>query len=389
MMKELFPLLDRHYNWFRRTQAGNFTAYSRPSGASPEGYRWKGRTPGHTFASGLDDYPRAEPPHPGELHVDALAWVGSSARALQQVADYLEEDSTVYTKQLDDVLHNLEVIHWSSEHSAYCDSTISGNGQYQHVCHLGYTSLMPLLLGHMNASHPHLPAMLDLLHSPDKLWSPHGLRSLSAADPLYGTDEDYWRGAVWMNLNVLAVQQLHGLDNATAAGARARQLAAALRRNVVDTVFASWAQTGFVWEQYNDRTGAGQHSRAFTGWTACVILLMGLEDAAPPAADDGGGGGNDVSTPVPDDAVSTPAPGARRGWVVVPVVLVFVLVAGLVLFRKRVLSVCSGLVARCADIYNDYRGVGGSRVQEYQALNLDDLTESDTEEGEEVDNPLH
>ncbi len=91
MLRELYPLLSRHYQWFRRTQAGNFTdAYSRPEDAIPgEGFRWRGRTPMHTFTSGLDDYPRANPPHPGELHVDALAWVGASAQALQQVASYL------------------------------------------------------------------------------------------------------------------------------------------------------------------------------------------------------------------------------------------------------------------------------------------------------------
>ena len=41
----------------------------------------------------------------------------------------------------------------------------------------------------------------------------------------------------------------------------------------------AWEKTGFVWEQYDDKTGEERHSRAFTGWTACVILLMGLGDS--------------------------------------------------------------------------------------------------------------
>lgn len=84
MLRELYQLLARHYRWFHRTQAGNFgNSYTRPEGAiHGEGYRWRGRTPRHTLTSGLDDYPRADPPHPAELHVDALAWVGSSAHHL-------------------------------------------------------------------------------------------------------------------------------------------------------------------------------------------------------------------------------------------------------------------------------------------------------------------
>ena len=46
--REVFPLLERHYRWLRRTQAG-------PSATS---FRWRGCTKDHSFASGLDDYPR-------------------------------------------------------------------------------------------------------------------------------------------------------------------------------------------------------------------------------------------------------------------------------------------------------------------------------------------
>lgn len=356
LVKELLPLFDRHYNWFRRTQAGNLTAYSRPGGANSEAYRWKGRSPGHTLTSGLDDYPRAEPPHPGELHVDALAWVGASAMALQQAADFLGEDSSVYKGQLDAVLQNLDVLHWNTEKSAYCDSTIGGDGQFQHVCHLGYMSLMPLLLGHMNETHPRLPAVLDLISNSQKVLSPFGLRSLSAADEKYGTEEDYWRGAVWMPLNVLAVLRLHGMGSTTSEGKRANALAAKLRTRLVNTVYDSWKSTGFVWEQYNDKTGAGQRSRAFTGWTACVILLMGLEDAAPSMAD--------------SDAL-----GVFSNWSI-PTLSIFVLIVGLVLFRRKVTEACRRFLGRCRSWYLERT----RQVEGYEVIDLDDLHASDTEE---------
>lgn len=289
MLRELYHALARNYLWFRHTQAGNFTAYPRPQGAVVgEGYRWRGRTPTHTLASGLDDYPRADPPHPGELHVDALAWVGASASALLQVARYIGENDDVdlYQMHLEDVKHNLDVLHWDETKGAYCDATIVSSGkkaQYERVCHLGYVSLSPLFLGLMNASHPNLPTVLNSLRDPAKLWSPHGLRSLSAADEFYGTEEDYWRGAVWMNVNSLAVLRLRELgledrqEGPTAIQKKAMLLAAELRDRVVNTVYKSYGLTGFTWEQYDDATGQGRHSRAFTGWTACVLLMMGLE----------------------------------------------------------------------------------------------------------------
>lgn len=59
----------------------------------------------HTLTSGLDDYPRENRPHPGELHVDALGWVGASARALQLVAEHLgeDDDAATYEKHVDAV----------------------------------------------------------------------------------------------------------------------------------------------------------------------------------------------------------------------------------------------------------------------------------------------
>lgn len=287
LLKELYPLLTRHYNWIRDTQAGNFTAdYPRPEDAVPgEGYRWRGMTPQHTLASGLDDYPRADLPHPAELHVDALAWVGASAQALQTVAEYIgeEDDAATYEGQLEGIKHNLDVLHWDPDELTYCDATVD-RGKYKRVCHQGYLSLFPLLLGLLDAEHPNLPHVLDMLSDPEKLWSPHGVRSLSAADAHYRTGEDYWRGPVWMHLNVLAVQQLsrvgmQGSGGESGVSQRAAALAAELRERVVETVFDSWEETGFVWEQYDDKTGEGRHSRAFTGWTACVILLMEVGDA--------------------------------------------------------------------------------------------------------------
>ena len=44
------------------------------------------------------------------------------------------------------------------------------------------------------------------------------------------------------------------------------------------TVYESWAETGFAWEQYNPETGKGQRTQHFTGWTSLVVKIMAMED---------------------------------------------------------------------------------------------------------------
>lgn len=375
LLRELYPLLARHHAYFRATQAGNLTittdagVYPRPPSAIPtEGYRWRGRTPTHTLASGLDDYPRASPPSPAELHVDALAWVGASARALQRAAEFIGDASTdadaeMYAAQVRDVVHNLDALHWSDHDAAYCDATVSTGGKrYEHVCHVGYVSVLPLLVGGLlNASHPRLPAVLDVLADAGGMWSDYGLRSLSKRDEFYGKDEDYWRGGVWMNINTLAVLRLRevGLESGVetaAVRARALDMAGELRRRVVGAVYKDWASTGFVWEQYDDSTGEGRRTRAFTGWTACVLLLMGLQFGK-----DGDGGDAVDDAPALEGLFAGKGTGVASGMMSSRTALVSVAVLlCLWVARRRLLK----QVGRVAGYWRTRRGSRGGMYEE-------------------------
>lgn len=210
-LRKLYPLLRRQFYWFKRTQYGDIRSYDRRAFSPREAYRWRGRTETHILTSGLDDYPRPQPPHPGELHVDLMSWVGMMARSLAGLADMLgrTEDAEEYRVVLQDIERNLDDLHWSEKEGCYCDATIDEFEEHALVCHKGYVSLFPFLLGLMRHDSPKLGRILQLLADPDELWSDHGIRSLSAKDPLYRTNENYWRSPVWININYLAIAQLH------------------------------------------------------------------------------------------------------------------------------------------------------------------------------------
>lgn len=282
-LEAIYPKLKTHYEWFRRTQSGNMTHY-RHSHLSPHGYRWRGRTSQHIQTSGLGDYPRAQPPHLEELHVDALSWVGSMAIALRKISAILgkKEDEATFSEHEAIITQTMDGIHWSATSQSYCDTTIDGKRQRTHVCHKGYVSLFPFLLGHLNTSHPHLEAVLDLMRNPGELWSPYGLRSLSRSDKYYGKGENYCRGPIWININYMVLKQLLSLSaKPSPLQGKIRKLYTELRTNIVDTVYTSWVETNTVWEQYNPDTGKGERTQHFTGWTALVVKILSMPELEP------------------------------------------------------------------------------------------------------------
>jgi mannosyl-oligosaccharide glucosidase len=108
-----------------------------------------------------------------------------------------------------------------------------------HVCHKGYISLFPFLLGLIPPTSPHLTSILNLVTDPSELWSSYGIRSLSKSHPLFGKDENYWRGPIWVQMNWLALKALKEryMVEEGAERERAAEVYNELRNNVVDNVF--------------------------------------------------------------------------------------------------------------------------------------------------------
>nr|AIG56123.1 secreted protein [Achlya hypogyna] len=331
-LREAWPKLVRWFEWFQKTQSG-----SKPHSFRWRGRHDDGRLMPNTLASGLDDYPRASVPGDDERHVDLLSWMAKASNVLAKVATAIGQDATKYTALYTTYLAALETYHWHDglyldygTHSADglfvdrivirgIDATASqaqlqrrdstglcppshprylyplGDGaggllkkqvfepktvRRQFVRHIGYVTFFPLFLKLLPVDSEKLLPLLTQMET--HLLSPFGLRSLAPSDEYYDRpnapgDAPYWRGAIWINLNYLALESLqHYAAQAADADVRAAFAAtyARLREVVVGTIVNEYKVTGYFHEQYNDKTGKGQRCHPFTGWTALVVNIL-------------------------------------------------------------------------------------------------------------------
>lgn len=263
-LRKIYPSLKSQYEWFRRTQAGDIKSYDREAYSSKEAYRWRGRTATHCLTSGLDDYPRPQPPHPGELHVDLLSWMALMSRSLVKISTAIGEieDAKEYAANENAILRNLDDLHWSEKEKTFCDATIDEYEEHTLVCHKGYISIFPFLTGNLKPDSPRLKHILDLIGDKNELWSDYGIRSMSKSSPLYMSGEKYWTGPVWINMNYMILTQLYALGQTDSRHAtQAADLYNRLRVNLVEVVYNNWKETGFAWEQYDPDEGVGRRTQ--------------------------------------------------------------------------------------------------------------------------------
>ena len=307
-LTSIFPRLRAWFHWFNSTQAGRRAT----------SYYWKGRNEStigelnpKTLMSGLDDYPRSTHPCDVERHLDLRCWLALAARVMTNVARAVENsDARFYAethRKLTDI-RLLDELHWSEKDGAYCDyglhsPKVSLKATYKltedddyvtvyerqvleatserFVPDFGYVSLFPMLMKILPVNSPKLGILLDKLKSTNLLWTRYGLRSLAANSRFYQKantehDKPYWRGAIWINMNYLAVRSLHHYGSAKGPHQKkAKAIYEELRDNLIKNIFRQYQSTGYVWESYNDVTGVGMGTHPFTGWTSLVLLMMG------------------------------------------------------------------------------------------------------------------
>ena len=308
-----WPRLVTWYNWFDSSQGGEV----------PGTFRWRGRNPNainelnpKTLTSGLDDFPRASHPTMDERHVDLRCWMALASSLMSDIGNNIgKEKEALKYAEISTFLRDsylLDSMHWSQEHNAYLDYGLHTEGvrlqrppppkgqpmqhnqdkirvvtiepKLQYVNQLGYISLFPFILGVLDPKSPKIPNILDSIEDPNKLFTPFGLRSLSKDASLYNKkntehDAPYWRGPIWININFLVVRALYNLKEDISVDksvrTQAQRIYTKLRNGIIDNVIKEYYRTGYVWEQYDDKTGQGKGCKPFTGWSALVVLMMG------------------------------------------------------------------------------------------------------------------
>ncbi|TVU36012.1 hypothetical protein EJB05_17922, partial [Eragrostis curvula] len=233
-LERAYVRLNSWFQWFNSTQSGRYEGT----------FYWHGRdnmtarelNP-QTLTSGLDDYPRASHPNDEERHVDLRR---------ELLRETLEPP------------------------------------KLQFVPHIGYVNLFPFMMGAIPPESWVLEKQLDLISNTSILWTDYGLRSLSKTSSIYmkyNTEHDapYWRGAIWINMNYMTLSALHHYAHEKGPyKGRAGELYDKLRSNLIRNIVQNYHQTGFLWENYDQKNkGKGKGSRAFTGWTSLVLLMMG------------------------------------------------------------------------------------------------------------------
>lgn len=304
-LRKLFPRLRAWYNWLNTTQVG----------IAPSTYRWRGRNADtdselnpKTLTSGLDDYPRPSHPSDKERHLDLRCWMAFISGVMADVAESIGKRPRRY-KETYEYLKDESVLsayHWSEGSKSFAD--YGNHTKYVRLRHvaekpglptrvarvvykaapeekfvpsIGYVSLFPFLLQLLDANSTKLGDTLKHMQNPKELWSNYGLRSLSKSDPLYGKyntehDPPYWRGAIWININYLAVRSLNYYSKLEGPyQTLCLQLYNDLRKNIINNIFENYRRTGYVWENYDDKTGEGKGCHPFTGWSSLVVLMMG------------------------------------------------------------------------------------------------------------------
>ncbi|KAJ6431315.1 hypothetical protein OIU84_018744 [Salix udensis] len=279
-LERAFVRLEAWFQWYNTTQKG------KEMGS----YYWHGRdnkvtrelNP-KTLSSGLDDYPRASHPSDEERHLDLRCWMLLAANCMQSITQLLKNDKKPEkeygsTAKLLSDFDMLNQMHLHPLVGAYYDF-----GNHTEKVRLSWKETRPFFpfMGKIIPSDSWiLGKQLDLISNSTVFWTDYGLRSLSKTSSMYmkrNTEHDppYWRGPIWMNMNYMILSALYHYSKEDGPYSdRARVIYDDLRGNLIRNVVRNYHQTGFLWEQYDQKKGKGKGARLFTGWTSLVLLIM-------------------------------------------------------------------------------------------------------------------
>jgi mannosyl-oligosaccharide glucosidase len=273
-LNQIWGSLERNLEWYLRTQTSDIPGF----------FRWAGRTEEYCLPSGMDDYPRAPLLTKKEAHLDLHSWMIVSTRVASKVAARLAKtEKARYFNHLNQKLTNsLLTNFWDDTRQLFDDFYCNQDNNLTFVGHMGYLNFFPVFLGVVPTDNPVFASIMDqLLDRENGLWTKFGLLSLSSKDIFFQQGDNYWTGALWLNINYLALssffkyveeRQVHPM--AESLRTKIHLAYTELRQALIDLVVNSFMDTGYIWEVYNGTTGGGFDNHPFTGWSALIVNAM-------------------------------------------------------------------------------------------------------------------
>jgi glycogen debranching enzyme len=251
--RTILPALEKYAEWLGKYRVKQGTAH---------GLYWQ-----TGLGSGMDNTPRK-----GSGWVDMSAQMAMFYRDVSWLAGRCGENekAEAFAKRYKLLSEKINSFMWNNEDGMYYDVDDQGK---QIKCKT-IASFWPLLAG--IATNEQALRMMVHLKTTTEFWREVPFPSLSADQPEYKADGEYWVGSVWAPTNMMVIKGLEQYKQVY----NAAEFCNAASEKYVDAIAKVYKRTGTIWENYApDMTMRGVWSKPdFVGWSGCGPITLLIEN---------------------------------------------------------------------------------------------------------------
>lgn len=253
-LKKVFDPLLAYYHWFS-------TYRSWPDGS----YFSTG------WGCGMDNQPRVPQGYNKEFSHAFMSWIDTSlqevfaAKILVSMATKLNRLNDVrdIQNEIESSTNYLQNKMWDSQTNFFYDRFRNGS-----LSNVKSIASYWALLAEVVPSNQ-LTNFISHLENPKEFARQHRVPTLSADQPGYSPDGNYWQGGVWAPTSYMV---LRGLSKY-----RQDSLAYEIAINHLDNVVQVYNRTGTLWENYAPDMVKGMYRKDLVGWTGLVPISVLFE----------------------------------------------------------------------------------------------------------------